>query len=176
MRFFFVPGLNSNVSFCVVKKPSPSESPANLDHTPSEHNSQHYPFQKRSGANSPWVDRNSSKIQIWYKKTISLLRYVPKFISISYPCTLRASVFWLYYYFDEQMGQFRYLQHISRLQSHVVLTQLVISPGIVWWRPLHFKNRLGLSEFWHAAARPKIIYFNFWKQERSQCDLSFKTT
>jgi len=54
------------------------------------------------------------------KKTISLLKYVPKFI------------LYLKSAFDEQMGQIRSLQHISRLQSHVVLTQFVISPGIVW--------------------------------------------
>ena len=31
----FVPGLNSNVSFCVVKKPSSFESPVNFDPAPS---------------------------------------------------------------------------------------------------------------------------------------------
>ena len=54
------------------------------------------------------------------KTTISLLRYVPRFI------------LYLISAFDEQVGQRRSLQHISRLQSHVVLTRFAILPGIVW--------------------------------------------
>ena len=50
--------------------------------------------------------------------TISLLRYVPRFH------------LYLKNAFVQQMGQNRYLRHKTRLQSHVVLTQFFIVPGL----------------------------------------------
>ena len=40
--------------------------------------------------------------------------------------------FYLKSAFGQQMGQNQSLQHIPRLQSHVVLTHFAILPGIVW--------------------------------------------
>ena len=41
--------------------------------------------------------------------------------------------------FDQQMGQTRFLQHKPRLQSHVVLTQFVIVPGLCGKDPFNYK-------------------------------------
>ena len=41
--------------------------------------------------------------------------------------------------FDQQMGQNRSLQHKTRLQSHVVLTQFAIVPGLCGKDPFNYQ-------------------------------------
>ena len=91
--------------------------------------------------------------------------------------------------FDQQMGQIRSLRHKPRLQSHVVLTQFVIVPGLCGKDPFNFQIAEGVwANFSVLQLAPKLIISTFesgkdltvscssiWSEEAGVNDFVFVT-